>query len=262
MTVITITTDFGEKDGYVGVMKGVIWNIAPNVQLADITHEIPPQNILTGAITLWRVAPFFPKGTIHIAVVDPGVGTQRRPLAARIGDYYYVCPDNGLLTPLILDAERAGQPMSFVHLNKPEYWLRNVSHTFHGRDIFSPVAAHLAAGIPLEQLGTIITDPVRLNLPRPEQMTNGWRAHITVIDVFGNLTTDLPVAALAGHRDVTIHILGRTIDGLIESYGHRQPGDLVALVDSEDFVEVAVVNGSAANDLGAKLGDVVEVILS
>lgn len=260
MTVITITTDFGEKDGFVGTMKGVIWNIAPNVQIADITHEVPAQDILTGAIALWRAAPFFPQGTIHIIVVDPGVGTHRRPIAARIGGQYFVGPDNGLFTPMILDAKRAGGGMVFIHLDRPEYWLKNVSHTFHGRDIFSPVAANLATGVPLEKLGTPFVDPVQIALPQPEKLPNGWRAHISVIDKFGNLTTDLPASSLERLDGLRFRIAGHEITGLVESYGYRSPGDLVSLVDSEGYVEVAIVNGNAARTLNVRLGDPVDVV--
>ncbi len=261
MTIITITTDFGEKDGFVGTMKGVIWGIAPEAQIADITHEIPPQDILTGAIALWRAAPFFPAWTIHVAVVDPGVGTSRRPMAARIGEQYFVGPDNGLFTPMIVDAEKVGGKTVFVHLDKPEYWLNNVSHTFHGRDIFAPVAAHLAMGVSLEALGSRFANPTRILLPQPEKLTDGWRAHITVIDAFGNLTTDLSASALEKLDGLRIRIAGREIDGLSTSYGQRAVGDLVALVDSEGYVEVAVVNGNAAQALGAILGDVVDVVI-
>ena len=260
MAIITITTDFGQKDGFVGTMKGVIWGIAPEAQIADITHEVPPQDILTGAIALWRAAPYFPKGTIHIAVVDPGVGTHRRPMAACIGNHYFVGPDNGLFTPLMTDAWKSGREMTFIHLDQPKYWLRDVSHTFHGRDIFSPVAAYLAIGVPLEELGTPFSDPVELEIPQPEKLTNGWRAHIRVIDVFGNLTTDLPASWLTTRDGLHIRIAGHEIDGLIDSYGHRTPGELVSLVDSEGYVEVAVVNGNAAKTLNAKLGDPVEVV--
>ena len=262
MAIITITTDFGQKDGFVGTMKGVIWNIAPNAQIADITHEVPPQDVLTGAIALWRAAPFFPAATIHIAVVDPGVGTHRRPMAAQIGEQYFVGPDNGLFTPMIMDAERTRGKRIFVHLDKPEYWLENVSHTFHGRDIFSPVGAHLAMGLSLEALGSRFTDPVRISIPQPEKLENGWRAHITVIDSFGNLTTDLPASSLDRLDGLRIRIASREIDGLIASYGHRTPGELVSLVDSEGYVEVAVVNGNAAQTLNGKLGDPVDVVYS
>lgn len=261
MPVISITTDFGEKDGFVGTMKGVIWRICPQAQIADITHEVPPQDILSGAIALWRAAQYFPAGSVHLAVVDPGVGTQRRPMAARIGEQYVVGPDNGLFTPMIVEAEKAKHSLRFIHLNNPAYWLPEVSRTFHGRDIFAPVAAHLACGIPLDQLGTPFQDPVRLELPVAERTPEGWMAHISVVDVFGNLTTDLPAAALGGRRDVVLRLHGRQVDGIVDSYGHRRSGDLIALVDSEGYLEVAVVNGSAAKLLDAKIGDDVHVIL-
>lgn len=262
MTVITLTTDFGIRDGFVGIMKGVIYGIAPQVKIVDISHTISPQNVREGMFTLWRAAPFFPPGTIHVCVVDPGVGTARRPMAARLGEHYFVCPDNGLLTPLILDAEQTMTYIEFVHLNDPQYWLSKISRTFHGRDIFSPVAAHLANGVSLRELGTPFNDPVRLELPRPEKTEQGWIAHITSIDIFGNLTTDLPGSALEGKTDITFRLRGTEVVGITESYGHRNSGDVVAVVDSEDYLEIAVVNGSAAQQLGAKAGDLVEVICS
>lgn len=259
MPVITLLTDFGTKDGFVGTMKGVIWKIAPGAQIADISHEIAPQNIMEGAIALWRAVPYFPAGTVHIAVVDPGVGTKRRAMAARIGEQYFVGPDNGLFTPLIEDAKTAGQSLTFIDLDNPQYWLAAVSRTFHGRDIFAPVGAHLAAGVPLASLGTSFTGPVLLPLSKPEKTSSGYIAHITVVDAFGNLTTDLPASAVAG-KDVLIRIKGREIDGVSPSYGHRQPGDLIALLDSEGYLEVAVVNGSGAKATTSQVGDAVEVV--
>jgi hypothetical protein len=257
--LVTLTTDFGQQDGFVGTMKGVIWGICPTARIADISHQIPPQDVRAGAIALWRAAPFFPPGTVHVAVVDPGVGTDRRPLAARLGSHYFVGPDNGLFTPLIMDAVDRAEGVEFVHLNKPGFWLPKVSHTFHGRDIFSPVAAHLANGIALADLGAPISDPVWLPMPRPERTRAGWLAHVTVVDVFGNLTLDLPADQLTDLADVSFRLQGREIPGLVASYGHRRSGELVALVDSEDFIEIAIVNGSAARELGAQVGDVVEV---
>jgi S-adenosyl-L-methionine hydrolase (adenosine-forming) len=257
---LTITTDFGDKDGFVGTMKGVIWNICPTVQIADITHLIAPQNIHEGAIALWRAYAFFPAGTVHIIVVDPGVGTARRPMAAKLGDQYFVAPDNGVLTPIIEEAEAKGLPTQFVNLTNEKYWLQNVSHTFHGRDIFAPVGAHLAAGVALTELGPVITDVKRLPLPKPEKTATGWKAQLSVIDTFGNLTTNLPAAALEGRTDIVIHFKDLQVDGLVPSYGHKRPGDWVALIDSEGFLEVSVVNGSGAKTIGAVVGDEVEVI--
>jgi S-adenosylmethionine hydrolase len=259
MPILTLTTDFGLKDGFTGVLKGVIWGICPEAQIADISHLIAPQNILEGAFALWRAYSFFPAGTVHVAVVDPGVGTLRRPIAARLGRHLFVGPDNGLFTPILEEAEKGGGPVEFVHLENQKYWLPDVSHTFHGRDIFAPVAAHLADGVPLTELGPTIHDPVRIEMPRPEKTASGWIAHITVVDVFGNLTTDLPARELAGHDKILFRLRGREVAGLSASYGHKKPGELVAVVDSENYIEIAVVNGNAAQTLGAQVGDRVEV---
>jgi hypothetical protein len=261
MPILTLTTDFGLKDGNVGVMKGVIWRICPTAQIADISHTITPQNVLEGAFILWSAYSFFPAGTVHVAVVDPGVGTQRRPLAMGAGKWYFVGPDNGLFTPVLADAEKNVWPVEIVHLTNKDYWLPSVSHTFHGRDVFAPAAAHLAKGVPLVELGQPVHDPLRLAMPKPEKTLFGWRAHVTVVDVFGNCATDLPAAAIASTKGVTFRLRGREVRGLVKSYGHNQSGELVALVDSEDFIEIAVVNGSAARELGAQVGDVVEVVL-
>ena len=263
MTIITLTTDFGIKDGFPGVLKGVIWGICPAAAIADITHSITPQNILEGALALWRAYPYFPAGSVHVAVVDPGVGTKRRPLAARLGAHTFVGPDNGLFTPMIEDAEKNGWPVKILHLTNEHYWLPDVSHTFHGRDIFAPVAAHLANGVAFADLGRAIHDPVRLSLPKPEKTLTGWRAHVTVVDAFGNLTTDLPAAFLP-EKEAKEKVLFRLGDfevgGVVVSYGSKVPGDLIALVDSENYIEIAVVNGSAAQTTGARVGDFVEVI--
>jgi S-adenosyl-L-methionine hydrolase (adenosine-forming) len=259
MPTLTLTTDFGLTDGFVGTLKGVIWSICPSAQIADISHLIPPQNVLAGAFALWRAYPFFPPGTVHMAVVDPGVGTLRRPIAAYIGSYYFIGPDNGLFTPMYEDAEKNDWPLEVIHLTNPDYFLPHVSRTFHGRDIFAQVAAHLASGVFLSDLGPPITDPIRLSMPRPEKTSTGWRAHITGIDIFGNLTTDLPAAVLSDSANVIFHLQGREIRGVVASYGHRGPGELVALVDSENYLELAIVNGSAAQVTGAQVGDVVDV---
>ncbi|MBN8579928.1 MAG: SAM-dependent chlorinase/fluorinase [Anaerolineae bacterium] len=262
MSIITITTDFGIKNEFVAVMKGVILGISPAVQIVDVTHAIAPQNILEGAFALWRAASFFPDQTIHLFVVDPGVGTSRRAIAARIGSQYFVGPDNGLLTPIIESAEQIGSEMKFIHLQNSKYFLPIVSRTFHGRDIFSPVAAHIANGVALAELGAPISDPVRLALPKPTKTESGWTAHITVVDIFGNLTLDLPSSALQNRTAVLFRLHQAEISGVVDSYGQRSPGDLVAVVDSEGFIEIAEVNGSAAKRLNVNVGDMVEVILS
>lgn len=260
MTVLSITTDFGNKNGFTGTMKGVIYGIAPEVKIVDITHEIPAQDIRTGSIALWRAVPYFPAGSVHVAVVDPGVGTARRAIAAKLGDQFFVMPDNGLITPMLENAEAANQEIIIVHLDKPEYWLETVYTTFHGRDIFAPVGAHLAAGVPVTELGTVIHDPVRTPLPKPRKTAQGYSANILVIDIFGNCTTNLRVTQIPDHAKATLKIAGQNIHGIVPSYGHRAIGDLVAVTDSEGFVEIAIVNGNAAKTFGIRLDDPVEVL--
>ena len=260
MSILTLLTDFGIEDGFVGVMKGVIWGICPEVQIVDITHHIQPQKVKEGALTLSRVAPFFGDGTVHVAVVDPGVGTRRRAIAAQLGMQFCVAPDNGLLTLLIQDAQSKHLPIKLIELNNPDYWLNRVSGTFHGRDIFAPVGAHLAAGLPIEKLGTLINDPVLLDFPKAIKREYGWEAHITLIDHFGNLRTDLRADKIEG--ETQIRISGREIDGIVESYAHRAAGDLVAIADSGGYLEIALVNGNAAKSLGARIDDSVKVVLN
>jgi len=260
MKLITITTDFGNLNGFVGTMKGVIFGITPDAQIVDITHEIPAQDVRTGSIALWRAVPYFPAGTVHVAVIDPGVGTTRRPIAAKLGDQFFVLPDNGLITPMLEDAEAAGKEITIVHLDKPQYWMPTVYTTFHGRDIFAPSGAWLAKGVTPQQMGTLITDPVRTPLPKPERTAAGYKANIIVIDVFGNCSTNLRVSQVPDLAKTTLKIRGETIGGIVPSYGHRKIGDLVAVTDSEGFIEIAVVNGSAAHKFGIQLDDPVEVI--
>lgn len=261
MKLITLMTDFGQRDGYTGVMKGVILRIAPDAQFVDITHEIPPQNVLQGALVWSRSCPYFPQETVHVGVVDPGVGTARRPMAARIGHATYVCPDNGLITPILESAEAAGEPVEMVELNQPRFWLPEVSNVFHGRDIFAPVAAHLASGVPLHEVGSPINDPVRKHAPVPQRLPDGWRGEVVEVDHFGNLGTNLAPDHLGGARAIRFTIAGQEIQGLSRTFGDRPPGELTALIDSTGMLAVAVVNGSAAGKLGVAVGEPVEVHL-
>ena len=259
MTLVTLTTDFGLKDGNVGVMKGVILCFAPQVQIVDISHLVVPQNVPEAVLVLRRSAPYFPEGTIHVLVVDPGVGTSRRPIAARLGRQFFVGPDNGAVTLLLEDTEKKGETTTIVHLDRPEFWLPEVSHVFHGRDIFAPAAGHLAAGTPLEKLGTIIDDPVRLALPRPERTPQGWRGQVIHIDHFGNIATNIEIIHLAGRMVETVSLGGVHIDGMVITFGERPPGTLVSLFGSTGNLLVCEVNGSAASRLNARIGDMLEV---
>jgi S-adenosylmethionine hydrolase len=263
MKTITLLTDFGLKDGYVGVMKGVIWSLAPEAQIADLTHLIGPQNVMEGALALGRAAPYFPAGTVHVGVVDPGVGTQRRPIAGRFGEHFFVGPDNGLCTVLVQWARQAGQLLHIVHLDQPRYWLPEISHVFHGRDIFAPVAAHLANGVPLNELGTPIDDLVLLDLPVPQRIDQGWRGQVIVVDNFGNLSTNLErehLVQLGGEWNrLKVGIAGRQVHGVIRTFGDAPPGQLVALFGEAHDLSICIVNGNAAAALGVGVGAVVEV---
>jgi len=259
MKLIVLLTDFGWKDGYAGILKGVIWSIAPGTQISDLTHEIAPQDIRQGALALGRAIPYFPAGTIFLAVVDPGVGTKRRPIAARIGDLYYVAPDNGLITLPLQNAARKGQAVEVVHLIRPQFWLPVVSSVFHGRDIFAPAAAYLANGTPLAEMGERIQDPVELDFPDPIRIKHGWRGEILHIDSFGNLGTNLRGEHLQGRGQIEVHIGQQQIRGLVHAYGEGTTGQLVTLIDSSGALAISAVNSSAERALAAKLGDPVEV---
>lgn len=260
MTVITLTTDFGSGDHEAGVLKGVIWNIAPQARIADLSHDITPQYILEAALLLWRAAPFFPDGAIHVAVVDPGVGTSRRGIAAHLGTQFFVGPDNGLLSLLLVRAEENGQPTSFIQLDHPEFWLPDVSSVFHGRDIFAPVAGHLAAGLPFDMLGSAIKDPIRIEMPTPTRTADGWLGQVIHIDHFGNLGTNLSGNHLKGMKEVRVKIKGEQITGLVSTFSERPVGSMIALLDSSGSLAISVVNGSAAQVLAVEVGDNFEVL--
>ncbi len=254
MPIITLTTDFGLADSYVAAMKGVILGIAPQAVVIDITHQIAPQNVREAAYVLRTALPYFPPATIHVVVVDPGVGSARRPIAARAGEGFLVGPDNGVFTYAL----PAGQPAACVHLDKPDYWLAQISRTFHGRDIFSPVAAHLANGVPLQALGSSIDDPVRFEMQPPRREPDGsLHGQVIHVDRFGNLVSNLPGGWLAG-RIWTVRIAGRQIIGPSLAYAEVAPGQLLTLVSSEATLEVAVRDGSATERLGVAAGEPIE----
>lgn len=264
MVTLSLMTDFGIKDGNVGVMKGVIWNICPDAHISDLSHMVGAQNIQEAALILARSVPFFPAGTIHVVVVDPGVGTARRPMAARIGDSFYVGPDNGIITMWLERAIAANEPCEFVELEDPKYRLPFVSHVFHGRDIFAPAAGHLACGVPLASFGRAFLDPVKIQLPKPVRTPQGLRGEVIHIDHFGNIASNIRVEdlgeALSRKEKITIHLRKTEVSGLVDTFGERPHGELIALLGSTGNLIVSVVNGSAAQRLGAKVGDVFEAV--
>ncbi|MDP2965480.1 MAG: SAM-dependent chlorinase/fluorinase [Pelolinea sp.] len=262
MKFATLLTDFTDADGYPAVMKGVMLSITPEVYIVDLTHSIPPQDVLQAALLLGRSAPYFPIGTVHVCVVDPGVGTQRRGIIAQLGKQFFVGPDNGLMTLVYRKALATKETGRIYSLENPAYRLDPVSHSFHGRDVFAPAAAHFLNGTPLENFGGEITDPVLLHMPEPRKTENGWEGAILHIDAFGNLATTIRAEHLARKEKTHIILAGQTISGLLNTFGEGRQGDLVVIIDSDGYLSVCVVNGSAKQALDARVGDSVQVLFS
>jgi S-adenosylmethionine hydrolase len=250
MTIITLTTDFGSADGYVGVMKGVILGIAPAVRLVDLSHEIAAQDVRGAEYVLSSAAAFFPAGTVHLAVVDPGVGSRRRPMLITTPQAIYVGPDNGLFTFALAEVG-----VAVFELDRPEFWLPNISRTFHGRDIFAPVAAHVARGVAPCALGSPFTDPVRLPQVAPQRRADGHvTGHIIHVDRFGNLITDIPRGWM-GEGCWGVEIAGWRISQFGTTYADATAGALLILVSSAGTLEIAARDGNAAALLGVGVGD-------
>lgn len=258
LPVITLLTDFGTADYFVGAMKGVILTINPMAAIVDITHEIPPQDIEAGAFTLLTCYRDFPEGTIHVAVVDPGVGSSRRAIVVRAGSYYLVGPDNGLFS-YIYDREPACE---VFHVTASEYFRPSPSSTFHGRDVFAPVAAALSTGIGPEALGPQITDFVRLAPLSPTRDDAGQlHGRIIHIDHFGNCITNFTHADLRDSNSAKLIVNGRVIETFRKFFTdeHGSPEEIFAIWGSAGFLEIAVNRSSAAELLTAKRGDAVIV---
>jgi S-adenosylmethionine hydrolase len=250
--LITLLTNFGLHDTYVGQVKGAILAIAPGATVVDLGHSVPPQDVQAGAFLLWSAVEVFPRGTVHVAVVDPGVGSVRLALALETvrGDAL-VGPDNGLLMPA---AERLGGIQRCVELNRPEFWRTSTSAsaTFHGRDIFGPAAAHLARGVALEHLGSPVTDVVRGGLAVP----NGRHGEVLHVDTYGNLVTNIAAASLPARFQVRI---GERVVPAHAYYAAVAPGALIGLVGSTGLLEISVRDGSAASVTGALRGTPVSI---
>jgi len=265
--IITLLSDFGLSDVYVGVMKGVIAQINPVLTVVDLTHQIPPQNIAAARFSLMNAYPYFPTGTVHIAVVDPGVGSHRRGIALQLDTGFLVGPDNGLFSGVL----NQNPVVEAVELTNPKYWRTPTpSTTFHGRDIFASAGAHLASGIPLVQLGEVI-DPetlVQLAIPERTPTATGVAGCIQYIDHFGNLITNIPAADVQGKTwsvavgDSPTETLRERIIPGSQTYSDRPLGEVVALVGSHGWVEIAVNGGSAQSELQMDWGTVVEVVLT
>ena len=272
--IITLLTDFGQADAFVGIMKGVILSIVPHAQLVNLSHLIPPQDIKQAAFILMTAVPFFPEGTVHLVVVDPGVGSARRPIAVETPRARFVAPDNGVLSYALALIGN----YRIVKLTNPRYRLPEVSSTFHGRDIFSSAAAHLASGVPLKDFGPTVAKPVLLDPPRLRVEGDHLEAEVLNVDHFGNLRTSIhtiaweddntlslqPIFEINTERSPTVRFsaesarisVGRLrIEGISTTFSAVQPGQPLAYIGSEGGLEIAINQGNAAREFGVKPGD-------
>lgn len=251
--LITLLTDFGLADHYVAAMKGVILGICPRARLIDISHQITPFAIPEGAYTLAQAWRYFPKGTVHLAVVDPGVGSARRAIAAEAAGHRFVAPDNGLLT-MVLASVRGAK----IHeLTAHRYFREPVSHTFHGRDIFAPVAAHLAKGLDLARVGKPLVDPVMGNFAEPTQLTDGrWRGTVLSVDSFGNVITNFDWARFheISTRPFRLKLASRTLTKYHPTYASVPSGELFVMLGSTGYVEISMNQARAASALKVSPG--------
>lgn len=249
--IITLTTDFGTKDHYVGAMKGVILGINPDVSVIDITHEIGKYNVTEAALKLSNFYSYFPRGTVHVVVVDPGVGGPRKPLALESDGHYFIGPDNGVFSLILKRDETAG----VFEIANPDYMLESVSGTFHGRDIFAPASAHISLGARPEDMGSAVYDTVLLDYPEPELSGGEIRGKVIYADSFGNLVTNIPSKLIARGSKV---IVGRfTIDRVSNTYADVREGELVALAGSSGLLEISVNQGSASEVVNIEKPEVI-----
>src|SRR5262245_8654644 len=254
--VIALLTDFGTRDHYAGTMKGVALGICPDVTLVDISHDVPPHDVLAGALELAAAYKYFPAGTIFLVVVDPGVGSARRGIAAEAGDYRFVAPDNGVLT-IVLDEH---PPKKVVELSERRYARATVSRTFEGRDRFAPAAAWLAKGIDLAALGRPAGATHRVDVPQPSSGDGGIEGEVLRVDRFGNLISNIDRRAFEKlGSPLEIHVGEREISKVVSTYADAEPGALCALFGSTDHLEIAVNGGNAAETLALGRGARVRV---
>jgi S-adenosyl-L-methionine hydrolase (adenosine-forming) len=258
--VISLTTDFGVEDPYVGVMKGVILTVNPEATIVDLSHGIPSHDVLAGALAVLSSCEYFPANTIHVAVVDPGVGSERRPILAITEKYAFLGPDNGVFAPVL----RRIKPIDTLHLTEERYFRSPVSQTFHGRDVFASVAAHLSLGTPPEMFGRTIEDLLPLEWPLPrtidKQRISG---QVLRVDKFGNLTTNISAEDLAQSRisrwSIIIRIGNHSITRMCLSYAEAPPGEPFGIIGSSGLLEISVNQASAARRLGVGKGQPLEL---
>jgi hypothetical protein len=255
--LVTLTTDFGLSDHFVGVMKGVIAGIAPAARVIDITHDIAAYNITEAAFVVGESWQYFPKGTIHVIVVDPGVGSSRRPILAEAGGHFFLAPDNGVLS-IVFDAA----PHKVRVISNPKLMRREISRTFHGRDVFAPAAAHLAQGVKPAQFGKLIRDPLRTNIAANTKVGEQlWRGAILKVDHFGNLITSFAAANFTRitSRPFELRVGRQKIHRLALNYAETAVSELFVIVGSAGYLEIGANQASAAAELGCSAGAEVEL---
>lgn len=257
MKLIALLTDFGGKDPYVGVMKGVIYRINPGARVVDLGHEVPPQDIREAAFILNYSYKYFPQGTIYVVVVDPGVGSRRKIVCLKTSDYLFLAPDNGVLT-FIAQKEKIEK---IVEVTNRRYFLEEVSRTFQGRDIFAPLAAHLSRGLELTGLGSPISRIEELEIPRARFSDEKLEGEVIYIDRFGNLITNIAQVDLKkleqrfSDRKVKISVGGKEIPKVNKSYAESKPGQLLAILGSSNHLEISLNQGNAQKALGLDRGE-------
>lgn len=257
--VITLTTDFGLQDYYVSAMKAVILGIAPEARLIDVSHDIPSQDIMAGSWVLKNSAMLFPSKTVHTVVIDPGVGTERHPIALQIEDQYFVGPDNGIFSLLTSDRDYTA-----VRLTKQQYLRESPSNTFHGRDIFAPAAAHLSRGVPLEELGEPLDKLVSYRWMQPIADKDGLQGTIIHIDKFGNLITNIPstlMEEVTGGKKVKIYVGNVILNDIAATFGAVAEGEPVAYIGSAGMLEIGINKGDAKEMLGVQKGAQISIVL-
>jgi len=258
-SIITLTTDFGQKDHFVSVMKAVMMGIDARLRFIDISHEIPPQDVMAGAWVVRNSAMFFPPDTVHLVVVDPGVGTSRKPVGIKIKDQYFIGPDNGIFSLIAEDFEYKA-----FHLTNEAYWLKKRSATFHGRDIFAPAAAHLATGIPIEELGKPLEKLVTYRWALPIADKDGVQGWVVHIDHYGNLVTNIPAEMIKDtgrNRAVRIYVGNTILKEIVTTFSNVPEGEPAAYIGSSDNLEVAINKGNAQQMLGVEKGAQVSIVL-
>jgi S-adenosylmethionine hydrolase len=254
--IITLTTDFGLSDPYVGMMKGIILSVNPDARIVDLTHQIEAGDVLQAASLVHEAYPFFPKGTVHLVVVDPGVGSERRAIALETDTHLFVGPDNGIFSPLFQPHKKR----TIVHLTERKYFLPSISHTFHGRDIFAPVAARLSLGVDLEMMGPLIDDPFSLPIPRPKEKGKSLYGQIVRVDHFGNLVTNIhrkELGRFLGSAPPIIRAGDLVLRRLCHTYAEVGEGEPLALLGSSNFLEIAVNLGRASENVGIHSGEII-----